>query len=161
MFRRGAMYFGIGRAKSGPAGAARDGDEALIEDAEGGVDSLARDEKRRAEPDAVLSAAEQQEPALERLLDDAVAQGAVLGVPRGAGLDDLDRLHQADAARVADHRVSVLAAREARGQVLPLAARVFHVAVFDQLDRLQGRRARDGVAAEGGSVGAGGPVHQV
>src|SRR5438034_7813765 len=137
-----------------------DGAEAVVKNGESAVHLFSAYDQRGAEADAVLPASEQQQAALVGFLQDPIPQRLVPGVLGGARLDDLDRLHQPEPARIAYECELFLEPGKSPGQLFPLDARVLHTAIFDQFDRLQRGGARDRVAAKSGSMGSRRPIHQ-
>ena len=109
----------------------------------------------RAEAEGAGSAREQEESATEGEVDQEVAEpGGGLAV-----LVDLDADHEAEAADFVDDRVAGGEVEKA-GLELPTSAKgVGHVFGGDEGESFEGGRAGDGVAAECGSVAAGGPIH--
>ena len=103
-------------------------------------------------PDAAFA---DQDAALLRLFEDGGRRlrGGLLGL---AILHQLQRLHQPEAAGVADELVLFLELLEALAQMLADDGAVLHeLFVLDDVDDRVGRGARDRVAAEGGEGDAG------
>src|SRR5262245_248624 len=123
----------------------------LVEDPDGGRSLSLRQYQWRRDADRVLAGAEDEEPAFEARVNDLVAFGgrALLG---NAIAHELDADHEAAAADVADDLMLLLQLAEPVEHECADLARVLHQRGLQELDRLERRRARHGIAAERAGV---------
>ena len=116
------------------------------------------DDERRREADGVFAAAEDEETALEGEVDDTIADER-RGFAGSLVLDDLEADHEAASADIADDGMFCRPVPEAGEYILALPGGVGQAFAFENIDGRQCRGNADGIAAEGGGVGAGFPVH--
>src|SRR6185312_3636707 len=116
-------------------------------------------DERRGDTDGAGAASEKQDAAFEGEFQNAVA----LFGRSGPGLfigDDFYADHEATAADIAHQFVFCGPISEALEHVVANFGGVFQQAlVFDHVERSESSGQADGIASEGGGVGAGDPVH--
>jgi len=134
--------------------------QAFFECIGGAVGLLAGEDERGAEAQAVGAAAEGEEAALEGEHFETVAElgGALFG---SLVADELDADHEAEAADGADVAETLGPGSQAGHEVVADEAGVFDEFFFEQVQSGERGGDGDGVAAEGGGVGAGRPIHDV
>src|SRR5579885_235642 len=134
--------------------------QTLLYRIDGEIGLFLRNDQRRAESDGVRSGPEKEQAALERQLDEVIAEvGSAFF--RGLVLHQLDPDHQAQSADIADNRTPPGQVAEPGHHMLADAGRVLNEFRFEQFQGRQGRRDRDRVAAEGAGVGPLRPGHQL
>jgi len=116
------------------------------------------DDERRREADGVFAAAEDEKATLEGQIDDAIADKG-RGFTGALVFDDLDADHETASADVTDDRMFGRPVAETGEDVLALPFGVGHAFAFEDVNGRQCGGDADGIAAEGGGVGAGLPVH--
>src|ERR1700728_2847937 len=116
------------------------------------------DDERRGKADGVFSAAEDEEAALEGEIDNAVAQERG-GFPGLLILHDFDADHEAASTDVANDGMFCRPVVQAREHLLALSFSVGEALALEDVDGRERGGDADGVAAEGGGVGARFPVH--
>ena len=115
--------------------------------------------ERRRDADGARPAAQEENAPLEGQFDDAVALGRAIFL-RLLVFDDFDADHQAAAANVAHDFVLLRPVRHALHHVIADFGGVLHqLLAFDHVEGGQRGRDADRIAAEGGGVRAGDPVH--
>src|SRR5205823_8260296 len=116
------------------------------------------DDQWRAEANAGFAAAEDEEAALEREIDDLVAEGT----GGGAGflvLNDFDADHEAAAANFADDGVFGDPGAEALEHLFTNGRGILHAFALDDIHGGERSGDADRVAAKGAGMRAGNPVH--
>src|SRR4030042_1616245 len=130
----------------------------LLERVEAGVQEISRNDKRRRDPEAVLTSAYR---------DHALLPGMVYDIVRGVSvlllgllvLDDLDAYHEAFASDIADNLVHVDPFLEPLEPVSALLDSVLaELLLLDHADRGQGGLTRPRGSRQGRAVRACGPI---
>src|SRR5450432_3718267 len=135
--------------------------DSLFEDIHRNIRLFARDDERWSDANRAGAAAEEEDALGERSFDDLVAQiSAVLfGL---LILHDFDADHQPPSAHVADDFVFLRPVRHPLDHVCADLGGVLEQAFFlDHIKRCHGGCDTDGIAAEGGCMRAGDPIHDL
>src|SRR5215467_2357708 len=123
----------------------------MLEDLEAFLELLIRDDERHQSANhvSVGPCRDQDQPVLAGLPKDAIGPISI-GFFRGAVLDDLQRAHRAQSARLSDERKAVVEATESLLDLPPdLDGAVAQMAALEEFDRSEGGSARHRISGVG------------